>query len=206
MSHSKCRTLTLSCAASAGCAITAIPSSGVPEGTGPATMCSRIFAAPKNFRSNTRPRCSRSTKATALAARQIGAGRPAGLIIGGSRRGRAGASRRRRAVSPFRQTAIGSSNSGFSMQHQLNAPEGDFVIENFSFGNGTTLPELRQHYSTLGQPQYDAVGNINNAVLLLHNTTGTSREWLAPELSEPLFGAGQPLPRSQFFVVMPDCI
>jgi len=92
------------------------------------------------------------------------------------------------------------------MQHPLNAPEGDFVIENFSFGNGTTLPELRQHYSTLGQPQYDAVGNINNAVLLLHNTTGTSREWLAPELSEPLFGAGQPLPRSQFFVVMPDCI
>jgi len=52
-------------------------------------------------------------------------------------------------------------------KNQSIAPKGDFVIGNFGFGNGSKLPELRQHYLTLGQPQYDAVGNISNAVLLL---------------------------------------
>ena len=69
------------------------------------------------------------------------------------------------------------------MQHQLNAPEGDFIIENFSFGNGATLPELRQHYLTLGEPQRNAQGEIVNAVLLLHNTTGSGKGWLATELA-----------------------
>lgn len=84
--------------------------------------------------------------------------------------------------------------------------EHDFVIKDFVFGSGETLPELRQHYLTLGTPQRDAHGRISNAVLLLHNTTGSSKGWLAPELAGELFGPGQPLDTTRFFLIMPDAI
>jgi homoserine O-acetyltransferase len=84
--------------------------------------------------------------------------------------------------------------------------ESDFVIKDFTFGSGETLPELRQHYMTLGTPQRDSRNQISNAVLLLHNTTGSSKGWLAPELAGELFGPGQPIDISRFFIVMPDAI
>src|SRR5215470_15731008 len=84
--------------------------------------------------------------------------------------------------------------------------EADVIITDFAFGSGGTLPELRQRVRTAGEPRYDAQGYVENAVLLLHNTTGTGRDWLAPELAGELFGAGQPLDASEFFIVMPDCI
>lgn len=88
----------------------------------------------------------------------------------------------------------------------LSAREADFLIRDFAFGSGERLPELRQHYRTLGEPRYDAQGRVINAVLCLHNTTGTGKEWLTPELGGELFGPGQPLDASRFFIVMPDCI
>src|SRR5262249_22675827 len=50
---------------------------------------------------------------------------------------------------------------------------GDFIIRNFKFASGETLPELRIHYRTLGSPQKDAHGRVRNAVLILHGTTGS---------------------------------
>lgn len=82
----------------------------------------------------------------------------------------------------------------------------DFVLENFSFKNGESLPALRQHYLTLGEARHDADGRITNAVLLLHNTTGSSKSWLLPELGGELFGPGQPFDITQHFIVMPDAI
>jgi homoserine O-acetyltransferase len=84
--------------------------------------------------------------------------------------------------------------------------EADFIISNFAFASGETLPELRQHYLTHGTPRRDAAGRIVNAVLLLHNTTGSAREWLGPGLGGELFGPGQPLDATQWFLVMPDCV
>jgi homoserine O-acetyltransferase len=84
--------------------------------------------------------------------------------------------------------------------------EGDFAIPNFRFASGEELPELRQHYRLLGEPQRGAGGAITNAVLLLHNTTGDSKSWFTPELGGELFGPGQPLDASRYFVVMPDSI
>jgi homoserine O-acetyltransferase/O-succinyltransferase len=84
--------------------------------------------------------------------------------------------------------------------------EADFIISNFAFASGETLPELRQHYLTLGTPRRDSAGRIVNAVLLLHNTTGSAKEWLAPGLGGELFGPGQPLDAAHWFLVMPDCI
>ena len=56
-----------------------------------------------------------------------------------------------------------------------NAPqggaEGDFEMKNFKFTDGSTLPVLRIHYTTLGRPRKDANGVVRNAVLILHGTT-----------------------------------
>src|SRR5688572_26285060 len=74
-----------------------------------------------------------------------------------------------------------------------NLREDDFIIRDFRFASGETLPELRQHAITPGTPQTDAAGRIVNASLLIHNTTGTSRTWLEPPLAGELFGPGQAL-------------
>jgi homoserine O-acetyltransferase/O-succinyltransferase len=82
----------------------------------------------------------------------------------------------------------------------------EFLLKDFQFENGQTITELRQHYLTCGTPQRDHSGSISNAVLLLHNTTGSSEDWLAEELGGQLFGAGAPLDAAKFFSVIPDCI
>ena len=54
--------------------------------------------------------------------------------------------------------------------------EADFVIRDFHFASGESLPQLRIHYRTLGQPRTDAHGVVRNAVLILHGTGGERRE------------------------------
>jgi homoserine O-acetyltransferase/O-succinyltransferase len=87
-----------------------------------------------------------------------------------------------------------------------NQREADFVIRDFRFGSGETLPELRIHYVTLGTPKRNAAGQIVNAVVLLHGTSGSSSSWLQPSLANELFAKGQPLDASEYLVVMPDSI
>ena len=53
--------------------------------------------------------------------------------------------------------------------------EGDFVLKDFRFASGETLPELRLHYRTIGKLQRDARGVARNAVLIMHGTGGTRR-------------------------------
>ena len=84
--------------------------------------------------------------------------------------------------------------------------EGNFLIRDFEFSSGETLPELRMHYLTLGEPKRNAAGAITNAVLLLHNTTGSAKDWQTAELGGELFGPGQALDASEYYIVMPDAI
>jgi homoserine O-acetyltransferase len=72
------------------------------------------------------------------------------------------------------------------------------------FGSGQVLPELRLRYLTLGTPIQDASGKITNAVLLLHNTTGSADSWLQPSLADNLFGPGQALDVEQNYLIIPD--
>ena len=85
-----------------------------------------------------------------------------------------------------------------------NQHEGDFLLNDYVFESGEMLPELKLHYTTLGTPHRDAAGEIDNAVLLLHGTSGTGKNWLLPSLADELFGAGQPLDAARYFIVMPD--
>ena len=84
------------------------------------------------------------------------------------------------------------------------ATEGDFVVHNFQFHSGESLPELRLHYTTLGKPVHDAAGQTTNAVLILHGTGGTGQQFFQPQFAGVLFGPGQLLDAARYFIILPD--
>jgi homoserine O-acetyltransferase/O-succinyltransferase len=87
--------------------------------------------------------------------------------------------------------------------------EGDVTLRDFRFASGETLPEVRIHYRTLGAPKRDDRGVVRNAVLILHGTGGEGgslvRKGGAGDLfAAELFGAGQPLDATRYFIILPD--
>ena len=84
--------------------------------------------------------------------------------------------------------------------------EGDYVIRDFKFASGETLPELKIHYRTIGKAVKDEKGLVRNAVLITHGTTGSGAQFIRPEFAGELFGPGQPLDAAKFFIVLPDGI
>ncbi|MEG9503938.1 MAG: hypothetical protein MIN69_19115, partial [Methylorubrum extorquens] len=82
--------------------------------------------------------------------------------------------------------------------------EGDHVVENFKFASGESLDRVKLHYTTLGMPHRGADGEIDNAVLVLHGTTGTGKSFLIPTLGPELFGEGAPLDARRWYVILPD--
>ena len=89
----------------------------------------------------------------------------------------------------------------------LQLLEEDFVIVNFKFASGETLPEVRIHYRTLGQPQRDNHGVVRNAVLILHGTGGQGGSFVTRNsFADELFRQGQPLDVSKYYVILPDNI
>lgn len=84
--------------------------------------------------------------------------------------------------------------------------EGDFVVKDFKFRSGETLPELKLHYRTIGSPTKNAAGVVNNAVLIMHGTGGTGAQFLSTQFANVLFGPGQPLDATKYFIILPDAI
>jgi homoserine O-acetyltransferase len=84
--------------------------------------------------------------------------------------------------------------------------EGTYIIKNFHFGSGESLPELKLHYLTLGKPHRGADGHTDNAILLLHGTGGSAHSLLSPVFSNVLFGPGQPFDITKYFLILPDDI
>src|SRR6516225_643966 len=84
--------------------------------------------------------------------------------------------------------------------------EADFVVHDFHFKNGERLPDLRIHYATLGAPRRDSNGKVTNAVLILHGTTGSWRQFTSPQFADVLFGPGQLLDADHYFIILPDNI
>ena len=83
---------------------------------------------------------------------------------------------------------------------------GDFIARNVAFKSGETLPEVRMHYTTLGTPHRNAKGEIDNAVMVLHGTGGSGRNFLVPMFADELYGPGQPLDLATTYVILPDNI
>lgn len=86
--------------------------------------------------------------------------------------------------------------------HAANYPvpqEGAWTVRDFKFHTGETLPELRMHYTTVGTPG-------GEPVLILHGTNGTGANFLSANFAAELFGPGQPLDASRYFIILPDAI
>ena len=77
--------------------------------------------------------------------------------------------------------------------------EGAWLVKDFRFHTGDVLPELRLHYTTLGAP-------TGEPVLILHGTTGSGTGMLNPGFGGELFGPGQPLDASRYYIILPDAI
>lgn len=77
--------------------------------------------------------------------------------------------------------------------------EGDWTIRDFRFRSGEVIPELRIHYRTVGAP-------TGEPVLILHGTTQSGASMLAPNFGGELFGAGQALDASRYYIILPDAI
>jgi homoserine O-acetyltransferase/O-succinyltransferase len=99
--------------------------------------------------------------------------------------------------------------AALSARAQIVPPEpvaGEAVLKDFRFGSGETVPDLKIRYVTLGRKLDDSRGKTANAVLVLHGTGGSSAQFLGPTFAGVLFGPGQPLDATRFYLVIPDGI
>jgi len=77
--------------------------------------------------------------------------------------------------------------------------EGDFIAKDFKFHTGEVMPELKLHYTTIGEP-------TGQPVVVLHGSGGSAAAMLTPSFAGELFGAGQPLDASKYYIIIPDSI
>ena len=92
-------------------------------------------------------------------------------------------------------------------QRNYPAPvEGDYVITDFKFRSGETLPELKMHYRTIGTLKTNSAGVAENAILIGHGTGGAGTSLLNPAFANVLFGPGQLLDATKYFIILPDGI
>ncbi len=84
--------------------------------------------------------------------------------------------------------------------------QGDYVLRDFRFATGESLPDLKIHYRTLGAPRRDANGVVRNAVLILHGTTGSGAQFFTENFAGVLFGPGQLLDAGRYYLILPDGI
>src|SRR3982074_3371326 len=77
--------------------------------------------------------------------------------------------------------------------------QGDWIARDFKFHTGETMPELRLHYTTVGEP-------AGQPVLGLPGSGGDASRMLTAEFAGQLFGPGQPLDASKYYIIIPDGI
>jgi len=86
------------------------------------------------------------------------------------------------------------------------AQEGDYIIRNYRFRSGETLPEVRLHYRTIGTPLRDNSGKIRNGVLVMHGSSGDASQVLAASMRDPLIRPGGALDPAKYFLIFPDIL
>jgi homoserine O-acetyltransferase len=84
--------------------------------------------------------------------------------------------------------------------------EGNFIIPHFRFDDGEQLDKLNLHYRTLGRPVRSSNGHVSNAVLILHGTGGSGKQFLAPQFRDVLFEPGELLDVHRYYIILPDDI
>lgn len=79
------------------------------------------------------------------------------------------------------------------------AKDGDWVAPEFTFHDGKKLNDLTLHYVTLGNPE-------DPAILYLHGTYRPGSDVLSKDFGGELFGPGQPLDASKYYIISTDGI
>ena len=77
--------------------------------------------------------------------------------------------------------------------------EGTWIARDFKFHTGEVMPELKLAYTTIGEPN-------GEPVLVLHGTTGSAASMLGPTFGGELFGKGQPLDATKYYIILPDAV
>ena len=77
--------------------------------------------------------------------------------------------------------------------------EGSWIARDFKFHTGEVMPELKLAYTTVGEP-------TGEPVLVLHGTTGSAASMLGPTFGGELFGKGQPLDATKYYIILPDAV
>jgi homoserine O-acetyltransferase/O-succinyltransferase len=95
-------------------------------------------------------------------------------------------------------SAILAMSSVTAMAADYPAPkQGDWIARDFKFHGGETMPQLRLHYTTIGEPG-------GQPVLVLHGSGGSAANLLTPSFAGELFGPDQPLDASKYYIIIPD--
>lgn len=100
----------------------------------------------------------------------------------------------------FAAVAVAALAATSGLAQQIPEPvEGDYVIEDFEFHDGTVIPEFNVHYTTIGDPS-------GEPVLVLHGTTGTGSGMATGAWGEGMFGPGDPFDAEKYYSILPDSI
>ena len=75
----------------------------------------------------------------------------------------------------------------------------EYVIKDFAFHTGEVMPEMKVSYTTVGEP-------AGLPVLMLHGTTGSAQSMLTEGFAGALFGPGQALDATKYFIIIPDAV
>ena len=79
------------------------------------------------------------------------------------------------------------------------AKDGVFIAKDFKFHTGEVLPEVKLAYKTVGNPS-------GEPVLVLHGTAGSAQSMLTPGFAGEMFGVGQPLDATRYYIILPDAL
>ena len=102
----------------------------------------------------------------------------------------------------WRAAFVAAGLLGSSLAPAADSPapkEADWTASDFRFHTGDVMPAMRIHYTTVGSPS-------GEPVLVLHGTAGSGSGMLTPAFAGELFGPGQPLDATKYFVILPDAI
>jgi homoserine O-acetyltransferase len=107
-------------------------------------------------------------------------------------------------MKPFRVTAaiVGAITLACSAAWAADYPApktGDWIAKDFKFHTGEVMPELRLHYTTVGEPS-------GQPVVVLHGSGGSAASMLTPAFAGELYGPGQPLDATKYYIIIPDAI
>ncbi len=93
-----------------------------------------------------------------------------------------------------------------SIMARAGSHEGDYFIKDFTFQTNEKMAKLNIHYTLLGEPHKDRNGMVDNAILIMHGTTGSGKQFLSDQFAGNLFVPGGLLDTTKYCIILPDGI